>query len=182
MLIRLITAPFLFVFRGVLGFLRWLTGLIYDLGEEGRQEASLTALLEGDYGAGSLEEVMETVDRMDGYQFEVFGTALLKKCGFEEVEKTKGSGDQGVDILAQKDEVRFAVQCKHVSSRLGNTPVQEVAAGKVLYRCHVAAVLTNSDFTQAAEELARANLVLLWDRKHLMDMIAKGMEKAKDRG
>ena len=52
-----------------------------------------------------------------------------------------------------EDEIRYAIQCKRYSSVLGNTPVQEVCAGKALYNCQIGVVMTNSRFTQAAKEL-----------------------------
>lgn len=81
-----------------------------------------------------------------------------------QVEVTKGSGDQGIDILAFKDGIKYGIQCKCYSSNIGNKAVQEAFAGKTFYGCHVAAVLTNQYFTKSAQELAEKNGVLLWDR------------------
>ena len=39
---------------------------------------------------------------MEGHEFEYFCADLLKQKGFVDVEVTKGSGDYGVDILAEK--------------------------------------------------------------------------------
>ena len=54
----------------------------------------------------SLDEV--DIDNMDGQSFEYFCADLLRANGFANVEVTKGSGDQGVDILAVKDEIHYA--------------------------------------------------------------------------
>lgn len=116
-------------------------------------------------GAGV--DSVSAVDGMDGHDFEYFCAELLRKNGFDEAEVTRGSGDQGVDILATKGGVKYAIQCKNYASRLGNTPIQEVNTGKTFYKCHVGVVMTNSTFTPAAEELAASTNVLLWDRKVL---------------
>lgn len=113
------------------------------------------------------------IDYMDGHIFEDFCAEILKRNGFLNVYVTKGSGDQGVDILASKDGIKYAVQCKNYSTHLGNTPIQEAYAGKTHYNCHVAVVMTNSKFTQGAKELAESTGVLLWDREKLSDMINK---------
>lgn len=42
------------------------------------------------------------MDEMEGHDFEYFCADLLEKQGFVEVEVTRGSGDFGVDILAEK--------------------------------------------------------------------------------
>lgn len=118
------------------------------------------------------------VDRMEGHEFEYFCAELLERCGFEEVEVTRGSGDQGVDILAKKEDIKYAIQCKNYSNPLGNTPVQEVYAGKTFYRCHVGVVMTNSTFTKGALELADSVGVILWDKDRLDKMMIKvGMQE-----
>lgn len=114
---------------------------------------------------------LSLVDDMKGHEFEYWCAELLKKNGFTNVEVTKGSGDQGVDVLAVKNGIRYAIQCKCYSSNLGNTPVQEIYAGKALYRCHVGVVMTNQYFTAGAVELAQATGVLLWDREKLQKLL-----------
>lgn len=112
-------------------------------------------------------------DNMDGHEFEYFCSDLLKKNEFSNVEVTKGSGDQGIDIIAYKDGVKYGIQCKCYSQNIGNKAVQEAFAGKTFYDCHVAAVLTNQYFTRSAKELAEHNGVLLWDRNKLEEFIRK---------
>lgn len=114
---------------------------------------------------GGVDAQLLTIDLMEGHDFEYWSAGLLRKIGFTNVEVTPGSGDQGVDILAQKEGVKYAIQCKRYSSDLGNKPVQEVHAGKSMYNCHVGAVITNQHFTPGAKELAKATGVLLWDRE-----------------
>ena len=111
------------------------------------------------------------VDGMEGHEFEYFCADLLRRHGFVNVSVTPGSGDQGVDVLAEKEGVKYAVQCKNYASPLSNTPVQEVNAGKMFYRCHVGVVMTNSTFTPRAMELAEATGVLLWGRDVVQDMM-----------
>ena len=113
------------------------------------------------------------IDNMDGYEFEEFCAILLNKNGFENVRLTKESGDQGVDILAEKDGIKYAIQCKCYSSDLGNKPVQEVYAGQRLYQCQIGAVITNRYFTAGGREAASATGVLLWDRRKLQEFIEK---------
>lgn len=114
---------------------------------------------------------VDAADRMDGHQFEQYVGTILGKNGFKNIRVTKGSGDQGVDIIATKDEIKYAIQCKCYSSDVGNTAVQEVYAGKNLYGCHVAVVLTNRHFTAGAKQLAQTTGVLLWDREKLSELI-----------
>lgn len=110
-------------------------------------------------------------DNMDGHEFESFCATLLKQNGFKSVSVTKGSGDQGIDILATKDGIKYGIQCKCYSSEVGNKAVQEAFSGKTFYNQHVGVVLTNNYFTPSAKELAEKNGIILWDRKRLLKMI-----------
>lgn len=130
-------------------------------------------LFSGDYLQRKIatDNGIESVDGMEGHDFEYWCAELLKKTGFVNVEVTPGSGDQGVDILAQKDGIKYAIQCKCYSKDLGNTPIQEVEAGRIYYGCHVGVVMTNRHFTQGAKDLAQKTGTLLWDRNFLEEFL-----------
>lgn len=122
---------------------------------------------------GDYDNSISNIDSMEGHEFEHFVADLLRKMDYQKVEVTRGSGDQGVDILAVKDDVRYAIQCKCYTSDLGNTPIQEVNTGKMIYQCHVGIVVTNRYFTQSAKDAAKATGILLWDRDRLKKLIAQ---------
>lgn len=111
------------------------------------------------------------MDLMEGCEFELYCAELLKSCGFQEVELTRASGDYGVDILAEKDGVTYAIQCKRYQGPVGVKAVQEVYAGRDYYDRMVGAVLTNQYFTQPAVEAAAKLKILLWDRGYLESML-----------
>ena len=77
---------------------------------------------------------------------------------------TQHSGDQGVDVIAEKGTAKLAIQAKCYGSAVGNSAVQEAVAGMAYYGCNKAMVVSNSTFTKGASELARANGVVLWGR------------------
>ncbi len=111
------------------------------------------------------------MDMMEGHEFEYFCAELLKKNGFMEVEVTKGSRDYGVDILAQKDGVSYAIQCKCYTTPIGIKAIQEAYAGRDYYDCMVGVVMTNQYFTTPAVEVAKKLKILLWDRGYLDSMV-----------
>lgn len=135
-------------------------------------EALYFRRLEAEYrGAFNDATKEKRIGMMDGIAFENFCVALLKANGFTDVQTTAVSGDQGVDIVAVKDSIRYAVQCKCYSHPLGNTPVQEVNAGKAFYNCHVGVVMTNQTFTQGGIDLAAKTQTLLWGMDKLLEMM-----------
>ncbi len=111
------------------------------------------------------------LDEMEGLDFEYFCAELLRDHGFTEVEVTRGSGDYGIDILAQKDGVTYAIQCKRYQAPVGVKAIQEAYAGRDYYDRMVGCVLTNQYFTQPAVEAAEKLKILLWDRGYLESMM-----------
>lgn len=111
------------------------------------------------------------LDLMEGHDFEYFCAQLLKRRGFQDVEVTKGSGDYGIDILAEKDGITYAIQCKCYATPVGVKAIQEAYAGRDYYDRMVGAVLTNQYFTTPAVEAAKKLKILLWDRGYLESML-----------
>lgn len=107
------------------------------------------------------------LDNMEGLEFEYYCAELLAANGFIEVEVTKGSGDYGIDILAEKDGVTYAIQCKRYTGLVGVKAVQEAYAGRDYYDRMVGAVMTNQYFTKPAAEAARKLKILMWDRDYI---------------
>ncbi len=84
----------------------------------------------------------------------------FEKIGWK-VEVTKASGDQGVDLIVEKNGIRLAVQCKMYEKPVGNAAIQEVAAGRNHYGADSAVVVAPNGFTTAARQLAESNRVTL---------------------
>ena len=77
------------------------------------------------------------------------------------VQKTPPTGDQGADLLARKDEITYAIQCKNYAGSVGNSAVQEAISAKQYYGTDNAILVSDGKFTSSARELAaRARVVL----------------------
>ncbi|MGE6348839.1 restriction endonuclease [Bacillus mycoides] len=113
------------------------------------------------------------IDKMDGFQFEVYLKALFRELGCRP-EVTKRSCDYGVDVVL-KGRNRIVIQAKRygIKNRVGIRAVQEVYAGKAYYKADEAWIVTNSVFTKQAKELAKACQVKLIDRLELQSLINK---------
>ena len=122
---------------------------------------------------------LSEIDNMDGIAFENLTAELLRNNGFKNVEVTKASGDYGVDIVANKDNKKYAFQCKCYSSKLGIKPIQEVYSGVKMYGADTAVVITNSYFTPNAFNLEDEVGVLLWDREEFILLVKKAQVKEK---
>lgn len=96
-------------------------------------------------------------------QFEFYWGDFFTFKGYK-TQMTPQSGDQGADVIVEKDGIRTAIQAKKYSGSVGNSAIQEVVASKAYYNCQQAMVITTGYFTPAAKELASVNAVELWDR------------------
>ena len=110
------------------------------------------------------------IDSLDGVAFEKILGKIFESMGYS-VQFTKTSGDQGADLLLSKGDELKIVQSKCYKDNVSNSAVQEAVAAKAFYKYDLAAVVTNSHFTQGAIDLAEANGVELIDRDKLIELL-----------
>ena len=106
------------------------------------------------------EPAVELDDTMTGREFELYCRDVLQEAGWR-AALTPGSGDQGADIIAEKEDRRVVIQCKFYNGTVGNKAVQEAYAAAAFQDAPYAVVVTNSVFTKSAHQLAHKNGVLL---------------------
>ncbi len=117
-----------------------------------------TAYIREESRQDEIDELLATDLRLlDGIGFERHLEKIFEVLGYDDVERTKATGDQGVDLVVTDGSQRIAVQAKLYSGNVGNDAVQQVVAGMAIYNCDRCVVITNSEFTNSARELARAN-------------------------
>lgn len=106
---------------------------------------------------------------MTPFHYETFCSELLNSNGWD-ARVTRKIGDQGVDIVANKENVNIVVQCKKYSGNVTNKAVQEIHAGKDFYDANFAAVVTNSTYTESAKKLSNSLDVLLLHHEDLRQL------------
>ena len=95
-----------------------------------------------------------------GSTFEFQVAAQLRSLGWS-VQLLGKSGDQGGDLLAQRNGKVVVIQCKNYSAKVGNSAVQEVATARQFYHASLAAVVAANGFTRQAQALADKTSVML---------------------
>lgn len=96
---------------------------------------------------------IEYSENFTGHEYEHFVSEIINELGYESYV-TKGSGDQGVDVIAEVNNYKIAIQCKHYNSKVSNKAIQEIHAAKGIYDCDFALVVSNNDYTKSAREAA----------------------------
>ena len=113
-------------------------------------------------------------NREKGIEFEKNSVILLESLGFTNLKITETSGDYGVDIIADYDNTKYAIQCKNHKQKQGIRAIQEVMSGKVVYKANRCVIISKSDFTFNAIKLAQSNNVYLFTYDLLSDEVEKG--------
>jgi restriction system protein len=118
------------------------------------------------------------VDSMAGHAFEHYVALLLRSQGYA-TTVTKGSGDSGVDVIARKTGVSYAIQCKHSINAISRRAISDAVAGVAHYNCTNSMVVTNRFFTRGAKSLASSNKCILVDRDLLAAWIQEWQCEAR---
>lgn len=107
---------------------------------------------------------------LSGSEFENLLVRLFQSMGYV-VEHPGSVGDQGGDLVLNKDRERILIQAKCYTNNIGNNAVQEAAAAQKYYVCNKAIVIGTSNFTQQAIDLAKMNNVELVEKKQLQELL-----------
>lgn len=102
----------------------------------------------------------------NGIEYERSCERALTAEGYT-VETTPASGDFGADLIAEKDGLRYAIQCKDLNKPVGVKGIQEAVSAKRHYLADFACVACDAGFTDAAIELATSNRVVVSNLKSL---------------
>ncbi|MBU1326935.1 restriction endonuclease [Patescibacteria group bacterium] len=121
--------------------------------------------------AGSISVVPRKFADLSGADFESLLFRLFTAMGYA-VQKTGKTGDQGGDLVINKDQQRTLIQAKcYKDMPVGNSAIQEAVAAQKFYDCTASTVVTNSGFTKEAIELARVNKVELIGATRLREVL-----------
>lgn len=118
------------------------------------------------------------LDLLSGHEFEHVLAEVLRRIEGE-ATVTEGSGDQGVDVVWERESETVGIQAKAYSpsTPVGNSAVQEIYTGSVVrdseYAIDTPAVVTTSRYTQGAREAAETSDVTLHGRSDLTRWLSK---------
>ncbi|HUD81717.1 MAG TPA: restriction endonuclease [Patescibacteria group bacterium] len=113
---------------------------------------------------------MLAIDRMTGLEFEHYVAKLLGTKGYNHIRLTE-EYDYGVDIIAEKNGIRWGIQVKRYSGLVKADAVRQAVTALKKYHCDRAMVISNSTYSQVAKELARSNNCELVDRNGLLKWV-----------
>ncbi|HTY39947.1 MAG TPA: restriction endonuclease [Candidatus Paceibacterota bacterium] len=120
----------------------------------------------------SIKLAPQNYSMLSGTEFEKLLYRLFEAMGYR-VEHIGHSGDQGGDLIANKDGERILIQAKcYRDWSVGNAAVQQVVGAIKYYDCNKSMVVSTSEnFTNEAIALAQANNTELVSRARLSELL-----------
>lgn len=103
----------------------------------------------------TISEIEKHLNEIDWYQFEKFCAAILKADGFEVRRSGGAAPDGGVDLIAQKNQTKTLIQCKHWKTwKLREPVIRQLLGSMVDFRVNKGAVFFSGESTIPAKEFA----------------------------
>lgn len=126
----------------------------------------------------SITTTTNRFSELSGTDFESLLHRLYEVMGYS-VQDIGKTGDQGGDLIATKGQERILIQAKcYKDWNVGNSAIQEAVAAKNHYDCNKAIVITTSNFTKEATELAKTNNVELISRNMIQKMLLDNLKES----
>ena len=123
--------------------------------------------------------ISDNFSSMSPRDFELFIAELLKEMEYYDVFVTPEKGDFGTDIVAKKNGVTTAVQCKRFNENnsVGNRDIQQLLGSMKYYHASHAIFVTTSYYTPQAMEQTKNASIELWDKDTLHGNVKKYLLK-----
>ncbi len=111
--------------------------------------------------------------QLSGVDFETQLAELYRRQGYE-VQLTKASGDDGVDLVLRRSGRTGIVQCKQWAQAAGTPILRELLGSLVAYRADYAVLACTGGFTRPAVDFARSHSIQLLTLDDIINTATKG--------
>lgn len=136
----------------------------------------IDALKEQENHKRMMEQKVEQLYHLTPREFEEWTESLFKALGFENVVLTPQSGDKGLDLIAEKDGKKIAVQCKKYKGVVGSPVLQAFAGALQTAEIEKGYFITTGTYSIDAEKMAQDLPIELYDKNTLGNLIELAME------
>jgi Holliday junction resolvase len=120
--------------------------------------------------------IKEKLTNIDWYQFEKFCSAILDAEGFTVSRKGGATADGGVDIIAQKNQTKTLIQCKHWKTwKVREPTIRELLGSMFDFGVNKGAIFFSGEATQPALKFAEKHGIGMVDGIKLSERACKGL-------
>lgn len=107
---------------------------------------------------------------LSGHAFEHELARLLRRAGHN-ASVTKGSGDDGIDIVSEMDGESVVFQCKRYNGSVGPALVREFYGSLIHHGADRGVIATTGSFTQGAIDFAEDKPIELWTLDEILALL-----------
>ncbi len=111
---------------------------------------------------------LSTMQRMEPVEFEEFVATLFRGMGYR-VERTRASGDEGIDLRLRRGRRTAIVQCKRYRGPVGQPVVRDLYGTMLHVGADEAYLVTTGHITRAARRWAQGKPIHLVDGVRLVE-------------
>lgn len=124
----------------------------------------------------TIAEIKKHLNEIDWYQFEKFCAAILKAEGYEVQRSGGASPDGGVDLVAQKNQTRTLIQCKHWKTwKIREPIIRQLLGSMVDFKVDKGAVFFSGESTEPAKDFAAKHGIGLVSGEALAERALKAL-------
>lgn len=139
----------------------------------------IEAIKEQEQRRKMVEQKVDQLYHLTPREFEEWTESLFKALNFQNVVLTPQFGDKGLDLIAEKDGKKVAVQCKKYKGVVGTPVIQAFAGALQTAEIDKGYFITTGTYSLDAEKMAQELPIELYDRNSLVDLIEIAMESGK---
>ncbi len=124
----------------------------------------------------TIAEIKKHLNEIDWYQFEKFCAAILKAEGYQVQRSGGASPDGGVDLVAQKNQTRTLIQCKHWKTwKIREPIIRQLLGSMVDFKVDKGAVFFSGESTEPAKDFAAKHGISLVSGEALAERALKAL-------
>lgn len=124
-----------------------------------------------------LVQKVDSLYELTPREFEEWTASLFESLGYEKVTLTPQSNDKGVDVLAVKNGLKIAIQCKKFKGVVGSPNIQTFLGAMQNAEADKGFFITTGTFSVEAEKMALDMPIELYDKIGLVQLIDEAMNK-----
>lgn len=113
---------------------------------------------------------LDNLTSMTPLAFEQFVAELFTRLGYT-TRLTPRSGDEGIDILAEKDGKKYAIQVKKSAKPVGSPVIQTLCGSMVHAKVDYGICVSATRFTSEAKRFAWGKHITLLGRDELIELL-----------
>lgn len=115
--------------------------------------------------------------KIDPRDFEFYCGDYLRFKGYKKVKVTKATQDGGIDVIAYKNGIKYAVECKRYRGSVGRPIIQKLHSAAMMSGA-IGIVITTGHFTNQAIQYANEAAIILIDGQELCKYSRKQVQTA----